>query len=141
MGIFPLYHLPSFLGWITIWFNLPLNWWSWSVEEFPLGCHTYSIRPFLHQDWNTTERNLKRTKSTSIQKDLKAGVYQKTKSISNQFLLLVCFGSIISKTCPKKLDHTDENWATAVTSVKAFFGRHKCFSKRVMARMCEIVLP
>ena len=61
------FHLIICPGWITIWFNLLPNWWSRSVEEFPLGCHTYSILPQLRQHWNTTDRNLKWSKSTFIQ--------------------------------------------------------------------------
>ena len=36
-------------------------------------------------------------------------VYQKSKSIADYFALLVCFGSIISKVSPKKLDRSDQN--------------------------------
>ena len=36
-------------------------------------------------------------------------VYQKTKNISDHFALLVCFVTMISKNCPKKLDHSDQN--------------------------------
>ena len=34
-------------------------------------------------------------------------VCQKNKSISDHFPLLVCFGSMISKNCPKKFDNFD----------------------------------
>ena len=36
-------------------------------------------------------------------------VYQKSKSISDYFALLVCFESIKSKVSPKKLDCSDQN--------------------------------
>ena len=36
-------------------------------------------------------------------------VYQKTKNISDHLALLVCFVTMISKNCPKKLDHSDQN--------------------------------
>ena len=40
---------------------------------------------------------------------LSSRVYQKSKIISDHFALLVCFGSMIFKNCPKKLDHSDQN--------------------------------
>ena len=42
-------------------------------------------------------------------------VCQKTKNISDHLALLVCFVTMISKNCPKKLDHSDQNWVTAAT--------------------------
>ena len=42
-------------------------------------------------------------------------VFQKNKSISDHVAFLVCFGSIISKTSPKDMDHFDQNWVTAAT--------------------------
>ena len=36
-------------------------------------------------------------------------VCQKTKNISDHLALLVCFVTMISKKCPKKLDHSDQN--------------------------------
>ena len=40
---------------------------------------------------------------------------------SSHFAILVCFGYIISKTSPKKLDHFDENWVTAAILKKLPF--------------------
>ena len=42
-------------------------------------------------------------------------VCQKTKNISDHLALLVCFVTMISKNCPKKLDHSNQNWVTAAT--------------------------
>ena len=39
----------------------------------------------------------------------------KKLSISDHVAILVCFGSIISKTSPKKLAHFGQNWVTAAT--------------------------
>ena len=45
----------------------------------------------------------------AVEQKVEARVFQKTQSISDQVLLLVCSVTIISKTSPKKLDHFDEN--------------------------------
>ena len=48
-------------------------------------------------------------KQQNLQRRVVSRVYQKTKNISDHLALLVCFVTMISKKCPKKLDHSDQN--------------------------------